>query len=87
MSCENVLFIKFGECDNSFTFPIALVPNTDYAYLLTDKFGNKYKDTFTSNSDGSLTINKSDFQEFTFTSATGTNLETILISKNCTIIV
>ena len=71
MSCENVLFIKFAECDNSFTFPIALVPNTDYAYLLTDKFGNKYKDTFTSNSDGSLTINRSDFQEFTFTSASG----------------
>lgn len=33
MSCENVLFIKFVECEDSFTFPIALVPNTDYAYL------------------------------------------------------
>lgn len=71
MHCDDVLFVKFSECEDSFTFPISLTPNTDYAYLLTDKFGNKYKDTFTSNSDGSLTINKSDFQDFTFTSASG----------------
>ena len=71
MHCDDVLFVKFSECEDSFTFPISLTPNTDYAYLLTDKFGNKYKNTFTSNSDGSLTINKSDFQEFTFTRASG----------------
>ena len=70
-ACSSVLFMQFSECEDSFTFPISLTPNTDYAYLLTDKFGNKYKNTFTSNSDGSLTINKSDFQEFTFTSASG----------------
>ena len=71
MHCNDVLFVKFSECKDSFTFPISLTPNTDYAYLLTDKFGNKYKNTFTSNSDGLLTINKSDFQDFTFTSASG----------------
>ena len=70
-ACSSVLFMQFSECEDSFTFQISLTPNTDYAYLLTDKFGNKYKNTFTSNSDGSLTINKSDFQDFTFTSASG----------------
>lgn len=56
MACETCFHSQIPSCADEIIVDAALTPATDYKWVITDKFGNKYTATETTDGTGLLTI-------------------------------
>lgn len=54
--CSTCFDSVLSNCPTGITLNAHLTPLTDYKWVITDKFGNKYTDTVTSDADGAIII-------------------------------
>ena len=56
MCCENSFYIKLGECPTSLKLFADLTANTEYLWVIRDKFGTEYSDYATTDGNGVMNI-------------------------------
>lgn len=56
MSCSHCFTDYIAKCETEITVYAQLTPLSDYTWIITDKFGNKYQGTFTTDADGFWSI-------------------------------
>lgn len=56
MNCNSCFHDYLAKCNLEIQVYAQLLPLTDYTWIITDKFTNKYQGTFTTDADGFWTI-------------------------------
>ncbi len=85
MACTTCYKIKIEDCAESVTVAGALLPDTTYTWVITDKFGHEWSDTATTDADGSFTIDLTDtmFPAGLFNQFSNLTLEVFLYETAC----
>lgn len=59
--CNNIYYQNLPACADGFTVALGLTPDTDYYWILTDKFEHTYSEIVTTDSEGAFIISADDF--------------------------
>lgn len=63
-NCDNILYSILPACLERFTVKLpGLLPNTEYIYIITDKFDHVYMESVTTDANGAFIIEASDFPD------------------------
>ncbi len=71
MACEVCFRCQIPSCADEIIVDASLTADTDYKWVITDKFGKKYSETVETDTDGLLTITVSDLPEGLLTEFAG----------------
>ncbi len=83
MSCAQ-LIAELPECRDSILLKFAFEPTTEYVVKITDRYGHTYTNTYTSDSDGNITILASDYPVGLFNRYAGLFTLKMYESDGCT---
>lgn len=71
-SCDDIWYQSLPACADGFTVkPPGLKPETDYYWILTDKFGHIYSEVATTDAEGGFIITASEFPDGFFNEYAG----------------
>lgn len=85
MSCTTCYKIKIDNCAESVTVAGELLPDTNYTWVITDKFGHEWSYVVTTDENGSFTIDLTDpmFPAGLFNQFSNLTLEVFLYETQC----
>lgn len=69
--CSTCFEAKLNACADKIILSANLTPGTDYVIIAVDKFNNKYRNNYTADEDGNITILTEDYQEGLFNQFSG----------------
>jgi hypothetical protein len=85
MNCNSCFQDFLAKCEDNIDVFAKLEPNTDYQWVITDKFGNKYSDSATANDEGYVSIPISELPAGLLTEFGGNfTLQFYISTDNCT---
>ncbi len=82
-NCPTCYQHTIASCTQTIQLNIKLAPNATYTITVTDKFGNVFVTSATTNSGGALTLDVSNFPPYLFSSYGGTLQLQFYASNNC----
>ena len=85
MACTSCYKIKIDNCAESVTVAGELIPDTNYTWVITDKFGHEWSYVVTTDENGSFTIDLTDpmFPAGLFNQFSNLTLEVFLYETQC----
>lgn len=84
MNCNCCFYDFIAKCETELVLNVWLTPATEYRWVITDKFDNKYEGAVTSDADGHLSIPVEDLPPGLLTQYSGDFKIQILDAESCT---